>query len=297
MKPAAPLAGIVVALCIVIGLLAALALRQARRRCAARAPAAAAIPAKPPPLAGVIVILDPGHGGADPGVSVIRGRLRVDEAALTYRTALELARLLRAAGADVRYTVLSKELRDDSDIIAPIPTLPTDAILVSNDRPLAVRIGRSPRQLWERAAVAQRVWAKASRTDANAARDVFFLSLHYDEFHTSNVHGGLVCVDRRAAAPARIGVALARSLAAHGWSRPDATGGQRGLSRRRLGVLNPKFNPVPQSALLEIATLSNINDYFHATDPAWRGQVEAAIAQAIEEVHAGQKSPDPNAGD
>ena len=128
----------------------------------------------------------------------------------------------------------------------------------------------------------------ASRADPHASRDVFFLSLHYDDFHDSEIRGGLVCIDRRAGPPPAFGVALARTLTAHGWGRLETADGQAGLSADTLGVLNPAFNPVPQKALLEVATLSNLDDYLCATDPLWRAQVAEAVAQAISQVHAGR---------
>jgi N-acetylmuramoyl-L-alanine amidase len=243
------------------------------------------VPGVPGALSGVTVILDPGHGGEDSGASAVWGHQRVQEAALTYRTALELARVLRAQGAQVQYTVRSRMLADDRDRIEPIPTLPTDAALVSTDRPLKNRVGHSPRQLWQRAGLARSVWQRDVRTDPHAAHDVFFLSLHYDADHHEGVHGSVVCVDRRAGPPPLFALALARLLTAHGWGRSTTAGEQEDLSERSLGVLDPLYNPVPQKALLEVTTLSNYDNSLAARDPAWRGQIVLAVAQAITVAH------------
>ena len=238
-------------------------------------------------LAGVIVILDPGHGGEDPGASLQWGRQPVREAALTYRTALEVGDALRGQGADVRYTVRSRTL-DPKEELSPLPPiLPDDAVLVSTDRPLRARVRRSPRQLWQRADFARQVWTQARRKDPAAARDVFFLSLHFDDIRQPDIRGGLVCVDRRAGPPPAFGVSLARSLSARGWARSEQADGQPGLTEQELGVLNPLYNPIPQKALLEVTTLSNMDDYLHASDPAWRAQIAQLIAQSVADVHQG----------
>ncbi len=61
------------------------------------------------PLAGKIIVLDPGHGGNDPGAIAPNG---VHEADLTPKIAATLAELLRQAGADVRLTRTPSENPD-----------------------------------------------------------------------------------------------------------------------------------------------------------------------------------------
>ena len=61
---------------------------------------------------------------------------------------------------------------------------------------------------------------------------------------------------------------LAARLCADGLARPDIYHGLRGLAAAHLGVLDPKYNPVPERALLELATISNPDDALRAADPA-----------------------------
>ncbi|RJQ10776.1 MAG: AMIN domain-containing protein [Bacillota bacterium] len=53
------------------------------------------------PVSGKLIVIDPGHGGNDPGAIAANG---TREANLTLQIGLKLADLLRAAGADVRLT-------------------------------------------------------------------------------------------------------------------------------------------------------------------------------------------------
>jgi N-acetylmuramoyl-L-alanine amidase len=55
----------------------------------------------PPPLKGMIIVIDPGHGGRDPGYV---GRTGILEKRLTYRVALRLKQILNDAGAKVFLT-------------------------------------------------------------------------------------------------------------------------------------------------------------------------------------------------
>lgn len=232
------------------------------------------------PLLGVTVILDPGHGGEDPGAVSAYGV----EAAYTYRAAVEIGAVLRGQGATVLYTVRSRALDPALAVSEPPLEPPVDAALVVNGEPIRTR--HSPRQLWLRAALARRVWA--ARVGPDPARRVFFLSLHLDDADSPDIRGSLVCVDRRRRTPA-FGLALARALAQDGLARTgSASDGQPGLSMRRLGVLNPDYNPVPQSALLEMTTLSNFDDALRAADPQWRAQMAARIARAIVAVRQGR---------
>ncbi|MDQ2686638.1 MAG: N-acetylmuramoyl-L-alanine amidase [Armatimonadota bacterium] len=236
------------------------------------------------PLAGTLVILDPGHGGEDPGASLNFGPVTVNEAALTYRTSRELAAALRVQGADVRYTVRSAALDARLSPDNAPPPMPTDAVLVATDKPLTARIRRSPRQLWQRAEFAHVQWDRraASRFPD---RGVYFISVHYDDSRTDTVHGALVWVDKRAPVIPPLALNLAQALQAQDWSRPESFRGHKGIAGDTLGVLNPRFNPIPERVLLEVATLSNADDLSRAEDPAWRRSMVQAITQAVVETH------------
>ncbi len=236
------------------------------------------------PLGGVTVVLDPGHGGQDPGTTA--GPL--SEAALTYRLANELSAQLRAEGALVVYTVRSRQLAPTLLESEADPERPTDATLALTGAPLRLR--HSPAPLWDRAALAKQVWTRQAARDPHAARDVFFLSLHFDQYRSEGVSGSLVCVDRRASTVPRLATALIRELG-QGAVRPDDFDGQTGLSGHHLAVLNPARNPIPEKVLLEVATLSNPDDALLAADPVWRGDIARRITSAIESVHAGPPSP------
>ncbi len=241
-----------------------------------RAPLPPPPPAAVRPLLGVTVVLDPGHGGEDPGAVSRYGV----EAAYTYRAAVEIGAALREQGATVVYTVRSRALDPALAASEPPLQIPTDAALAINSEPIRAR--HSPRQLWLRAAAARRAWH--ARTGPDPAHRVFFLSLHLDDEGSPDIRGSLVCVDRRRHAPA-FGQALARALVQDGLARLGSAGDDHpGLSLRSLGVLNPDYNPVPESALLEMTTLSNFDDALRAADPQWRTQMAARIARALVSV-------------
>jgi len=231
------------------------------------------------PLAGVVVVLDPGHGGADPGTTAGP----ISEAALTYRMAAELAASLKAQGASVVFTVRSRALDPALAVSETPPERPADAVLAATEEPLTLR--HSPRPLWQRAAAARKVWAERVRHDPHAARNVFFVSLHFDQFPSDTVQGGLVCVDKRGHDVPALALALAAQMRSDNLCRTEDFHGIPGVSGRRLGVLDPLYNPVPERALLEVATLSNPQNALEAGDSAWRGELIRRITLAITQTH------------
>lgn len=237
------------------------------------------------PLAGVRVVLDPGHGGQDSG-AICGG---VAEAAVNYRVAATVAALLRSRGADVSYTVKSAALLPDLREGAPEPplTLPRDACLCYNRAPVRLRSGAAPDDLYRRAAITRAVRAGLPPEQRTAGRNLFFLSIHCDKLEDPHWHGARVYFDRRdASGPSPFARAIKRRLTAAGLT--NSRGGQ--VIARGYGVLNPHYNVIPQSALVEVATISSPKDRRCAQTPAWRWRVAHILADALQEC---EEAPSP----
>ncbi|WP_309720594.1 N-acetylmuramoyl-L-alanine amidase [Armatimonas sp.] len=224
------------------------------------------------PLRNVIVVIDPGHGGADSGAN----RMGTSEAQLTYRMAATLGSVLQQAGAEIHLTVKSKALQFIPKEGAPeLPLVPPrDARFTIDNKYVGVRQRESPEDLYRRAQLADKLW----RTQG-ARKQVFFLSLHYDALSESRWHGGLICYDVRRGRPPQLANALANR-----WRTSGLAGQRRGDTpkARDLGVLNPEHNPVEQSVLIELATMSNVGDLNAARNATWRWKVARLIADAVE---------------
>lgn len=217
-------------------------------------------------LQGTVVVLDPGHGGGDPGAS----RAGVTEATLSYRMAATLAEVLKPLGAEVRFTARSAALRRRPVFGKPEPPLlaPTDATLPSGQR---INAGREvPEYLHARAAVAAKAW-KQRRPH------VVFMALHFDVSADPGDHGGFAMWDIRENHACSLACELTRRFGEAGLS-----GNRRPQPRPNdLGVLNPEFNPVRQKTLVELATISSASDRAKALDPKWRWRVARILAASI----------------
>lgn len=217
-------------------------------------------------LRGVVVVLDPGHGGTDPGAN----REGIFEAALSYRMAATLAEVLKPLGAEVRFTVLSAALRKRLREGKPEPPLllPRDARLPDGR---LLNAGREvPEYLHARAGVAARAWRQERP-------HVAFVSLHFDASPDPRDHGGFAMWDIRNDHPCTLVREITRRFAEAGLS-----GNRRSHPRPNdLGVLNPEFNPLRQKTLVELATLTNVADRQKALDPKWRWRVARVLAASL----------------
>jgi N-acetylmuramoyl-L-alanine amidase len=224
-------------------------------------------PSKPPsgPLSGVLVVLDPGHGGQDSGA--VRGGMRED--ALNYRLAAGTATALRRRGATVWLTVTSDALTLPGS--APLK-VPSDARLVFNNEPLRVRHLFSANDLWRRAALVRKA------VKENPGKRVFFLSLHADSLESGRWWGARVYRDTRDKGECR----FARELLAR-LTRENLTFTKNAqIIPRDYGVLNPQYNPASQKALLEAFTISSKHDRIRARSPEWRWKVARIVAESVE---------------
>jgi N-acetylmuramoyl-L-alanine amidase len=216
-------------------------------------------------LKGVTVILDPGHGGIDPGMSASGVR----EADLTYRTTATLARVLRSAGATTHFTIRSAALTENGELRPPRDAAPETAPF----RPL--RSGREhPEDLYARADLAVRYWDRG-------VRPLYFVSIHYDSSGHFWRPGGHVIYDGRGGRkPPRLAAVLARRFQETGLCGQLAPRPYP----RELGMLNPARNPIPESVLVECATLSDPGDRRAAMSPRWREALCNVLAHALAEV-------------
>jgi N-acetylmuramoyl-L-alanine amidase len=221
------------------------------------------------PLRGVVVVLDPGHGGVDSG-AICRG---CREDAVNYRLTATMATALRDAGAQVAFTVRSAALDVPLREGTPEPPLviPQDARLIFNGGAVHGTVAC----LYQRAAAARPFWEALATQERASGRGLYFLSIHHDD--SWGARGARVAYDRRSGPPP-LATVLARRLA-----EVRRNQGREHNDPRALGVLNPTYNPVRQRALLEAATISNATDRDLARSRQWRWMMAHLVADAISE--------------
>ena len=216
----------------------------------------------------IIVVIDPGHGGVDPGA--VRGTHT--EADLVLGFARELRDALRRSG---RVEVV---LTRDADVFVPLPTRVTIARAAGADLFISIHADA----LAEGRARGATVYT-LSETASDAAAEA--LAEQHDradllqgiDLHGSDdvVAGVLMDLARLDTAPRSLSLAEAlvggvRDAGLRLHSRPM---GEAGFT-----VLRAADIP---SVLFEIGFMSDADDLRNILDPDWRGQMQAALVGAI----------------
>ena len=254
------------------------ALRIALRRASAEEFAAAAGPPPGVALGGLVpggdgkpltIVLDPGHGGVDPGA--VRDGIAEKDVVLAF--AKELAAALAATGRF--HPVLTRDadvflpLADRSALAAALGARAFVSIHVNaieDDRArggilFTLSEAGSSSAARERAAVENRADARAGLPLAAPADPV------------GELLGGL----RRAEAQAR-SIELARALAG---ALGPATGGGTQAPRQSANFQVRRGAEVP-AALLELGFLSNASDRANLVSPEWRAEAARGVAAALD---------------
>lgn len=225
-----------------------------------------------PPVRGVedrlIVVIDPGHGGVDPGA--VRGEHTEADIVLTF--ARELAEAVRRTGrAEV---VLTRE----ADVFVPLPTRVTIARAAGADAFLSVHADALPEGRARGATVY--TLAEAASDAASAAlaeqHDRADLLQGVDLSQSDDLIAGvLMDLARMETAPRAADLAdtLVRTMAADGLRLHGRPRGEAGFT-----VLRAADIP---SVLLEIGFMSDAQDLENMLDPDWRAGMQDAIVAAL----------------
>ncbi len=234
-------------------------------------PALAAAPRRGPR----VVILDPGHGGIDPGCIGQTGSFEKD---ITLSTAREVAQLLEASG---RYRV---EMTRDSDEFVPLTDRVERARAADAELLLSIHADALPDEHMRGASVftlseqasdreAAALAARENRADLVAGVD---LSRHSPE--VSNI---LFDLARRQTNNQSI--RLARDLVSELGHRVPLLHN----SHRSAGFVVLKAPDVP-SALVEIGCLSNRDEEALLQLPAYQKKVAVGLLQSVNDFFASQ---------
>lgn len=208
------------------------------------------------PAAPQVIVLDPGHGGTDPGKQNLR--LKLDEKEMTLDVALRLKKLLELRG----YRVLLTRTTDTRFSTSPNVDLPLRAEVANRARAdlfLSIHFNAVDRDPQRVAGVETYVLPPQFQTSTQPEQDRSMIALSYPG-------------NRQDAANALLGYTLHRQLTT------DLKSSDRGYKRYRLAVLRSLNCP---GALVECAYLSNDAEARRIATPEFRQQIAEALAEGI----------------
>lgn len=225
-------------------------------------------------LNGLVVVIDPGHGGTDPGASGYFGKdkLCVAESAYCYDVALRLEKLLKSEGAIVFKTVKgtqSKPLNNNPQQV--IPFMKGYSLFnLDNSIVEAGSLGLS-----------KRVSFANLKLENYPKHKVVFISIHFDVIN-KKLLGARIIMGKNAN---YLGSCLKKELeTGHRLTTSDnglLKNGDKSFGIKNLVVLG-KTNKISECALIELGNFKNETDLWRIRDPKVREDYALIVTKSLE---------------
>ncbi len=220
-----------------------------------------------------LIVIDPGHGGTDPGKQ--NTRLKLDEKDMTLDVALRLKKLLELRG----YKVVLTRATDTRFSNSPVVDLPMRAAVANKagaDIFLSLHFNAVDRDPERVSGVETYVLTPQFQVSTQPEQDREMVKTYYPG-------------NRQDTANALLGYSLHRQLVT------DLKASDRGYKRYRLAVLRTLACP---GVLVEAAYLSNDAEARRVATPEFRQQIAEAVAEGISNYAATlaalRQPPDPD---
>lgn len=227
-------------------------------------------PTKKGSLNGMVVIIDAGHGGTDPGKPWGEKGQQFTEAGITYQAAWQLAKMIRAKGGWVYLTVYSPGMMVAPGNAQTPPIWPRDAVYLLNGQGVLGGINR-PRALY----CASVVKSFEAQKERLGWRKIMFVSLHVDSQKKGIKGAHTLYWDYPVVAEA-IATELIRAKIA--WNAKNTA--------RHQEVTVLTANPLKYQVLVEMGVPANsMKDSWRLRSPRHRERILKAVARGLESAN------------
>ena len=222
-------------------------------------------------LYGWVVVLDPGHGGMDPGSSAFHGGQRVVEDEYVFDVVLRVRRIAKAKGAIVAVTLKDSVGERNWDASKVFPDSRTERFVLDNTVARALTNG-----LRKRLRYGNGISRKYPR------HRQAWISVHFDVLGRNDEIDGVRII--AANTDLRLAKTLEHSFGTVKRLRDDdpvVASGDRDHGMRRLFILGSR-NRIKEKVLIELGNFNNRVDLWRIRDWKVREAYARAIVQALE---------------